>query len=285
MKPILKQASIINIISNVLLFIVKFVIGIMFSSISLLSDSINSFSDVIAAVFVYFSVKINGKAPDEEHQFGHTRAENIAGYTTGVLMIILSLTIIKISVEKIIFNETISYNILMLFAVYLTFFVKLFLYFYIKHILKKENSPALKANLQDHLNDIVIICGVFVAILMLKFGYPIVDAIMGILIALFVFKSGFDICKENICYLMGMSANKEFVEKIKNEAMKTNIIKGVNEIKTQYLGSKIQVEIHIELDSSLTLKKAHDIGCYVKNKIEKIHEIGNCFVHIDASED
>lgn len=283
MKEI-KRASIINIIANIFLFIIKFTVGLMFNAISLLSDAINSLSDIIAAIFIYFTVRINGKKADEEHPFGHTRAENIAGYTTGLLMIILALTIGKLSIEKFISKEVLIYSNLMLFAVIATLITKSSLYFYIKSILKNHKSPALKANMQDHLNDCLIIMGVFVAIIGIKYNIYWLDPIIGFLIAIYILKEGIEISLENIQYLMGKSASKETVKKIKLTALKIKQVKGIHDLRTQYLGTEIQVEIHIELDAKISLKQSHDIGKEVKIAIENLKEVNNCFVHIDVYE-
>jgi len=281
MKEI-KIASIVNIITNIFLLIIKFAIGFMFNSISILSDAINSFSDVVASIFIYFSVKINGKKPDKNHPFGHTRAENIAGYTTGILMIFLALTICKLAIEKLISKSVIEYNYLMLIVIIITLMTKSSLYIYIRSILKKHKSPALEANMQDHKNDCIIVIGVLIAIIGIKFGIYILDPLIGLIIALYVFIEGFKICKENVNYLMGRKASKKMLELIKKTALKIPNVKGTNDLLTQYLGTKIQVEIHIELDKNLSLKKSHDIGKEVKYAIEALEGINNCFVHIDV---
>lgn len=282
MIKIVKRASIINIVANVFLLVIKLVVGILFSSISILSDAVNSFSDIVAAIFIYFTVRINDLEADNKHQFGHSRAENIAGYTTGVLMLVLSIAIIKMSVDKIISGSIVEYNFLLMVVVGITFFVKGGLYFYIRGIIKTHNSPALKANMQDHLNDVLIIFGVFIAIVGVRFGYYLLDPIMGILIAIYIFKSGFEICRENVHFLMGVSADDKFSEKVKKIALKNEDVLGVNDIFTQYLGNKIQVEVHIELDESFDLKTAHDVGNMVKENILKLGDVIYCFVHIDV---
>lgn len=276
-----KTASIINIIANVFLFLIKFTIGLISGSISIISDAINSLSDIIAAIFIFVTVKINNEGNDNCHQFGHSRAENIAGYTTGILMILLAFTIAKVSVEKFISKEVIEYSVYMLLAVIITLLVKSSLFIYIKNIVKNYNSPALKANMQDHINDVYIILGVFIAILGIKYGVWWLDSVVGFVIAIYILISGIKISWENIGFLMGVSADEQMVKKIKKKALEIENVLGVNDIFTQYLGTKIQVEIHIEVDKNSSLKKAHDIGKKVKWEIESIEEINNCFVHID----
>lgn len=277
----IKTAAKVNIVANLLLLIVNLNIGLIYASISILAKALDSVFDVLTAVIIHYTIKIGNQKPDESHPFGHTRAESIAGYTIGILMILFSITLIKVSANKIFSNQIIEYSNIMLIAVIVTFIVKLSLYLYIKSILKHANSPALKANMQDHLNDIFVIIGVFIAILGIKFGYPLLDPIVGLFIAALIIKSGFEIVKENVNFLMGKSACKETIDKITKETLLILGVEGINKLKTQFLGNKIQVELHIDVDPNITIKKAQEISINVRNEIEKHHNINDCFVHVD----
>lgn len=281
MNKRVKVASVVNVVVNVFLFFIKVIVGVLFSSISILSDAINSLGDIFTAVIIHYTIRINNLEPDEQHQFGHTRAENIAGYTTGIIMIILAFTIVKVSVEKIIYHEVVVFNNLMLAVVFVTFVLKLGLYIYIKLILKKHNSPALKANAQDHLNDVFMVFGVFIAVLGIKFGYPILDPIIGLLISVMIFKSAIDIIKENLNHLMGVSASPKIIESIEKKALAFSEVLGINLIKSQYLGNKLQIELHIDVDPKTSLAKAHKISLDVREKIKECSDINSCFVHVD----
>lgn len=276
-----RVATIINMIVNVALVFLNLFIGLMFSSMSLISKGLESIYDVITAVIIHFTVKINGKQADDCHQFGHSRAESIAGYTIGVLMLIFGLKIAEVSFRKILNPEIIEFNNLLFVAVLVTLFVKLGLYFYMKNILKKYNSPALKANMQDHLNDILLLIGVFIAVIAIKYEYYIIDPIVGLLISFLIIKSGVVISLENMKYLMGASADKHTLDKIEKIALEISEVKIIKQIKSQYLGNKLQIEIHIGIDENFNIKKGHEIGNEVRDKILRHHNIASCFVHID----
>ncbi len=276
-----KNASILNILINIFLMFLNLFTGIIFSSISFISKGIESFQDVLTAVIIYFSIKLNNKEKDSVHQFGHTRAENIAGYSIGVIMILLGLEVVKTGIDKILNPQIMKFNFYLFIIVFIALFLKLFLYFYIKQILKINNSPALKANLQDHLNDILMYLGLFFAVLAIKFGYYLVDPIIAIIIGFLILKSGYNIVKENISYLMGTTADKKITNKIKKIAINIDEVLKINLCKTQYLGNKIQVEIHIALNSKIDLTKAHNIGNQVRDEIVNLDEVVSCFVHID----
>ncbi|MFW6273103.1 MAG: cation diffusion facilitator family transporter [bacterium] len=273
----------INIFVNFLLTLIKATVGIIFSSVSLISDAINSLGDVLTAVIIHFTVKINDLGPDENHQFGHSRAENIAGYTIGILMIILAIQIIKYSIEKFFSKEYATYSPIMIYVVLFSIITKLFLYLYTKTNIKNKNSPALEAIIKDHLNDILILFGILIGIIALKAGYPQLDIIFGLLISILILITGIKISYENIKHLMGIKPDLETLTKIKNKALEIKEVISVNKIFSQYLGNKIQTEIHIVLDKKTPLKKAHDIGNKVRNNIEELDEIIKCFVHINSN--
>ena len=278
----LKKASYLNIVANIFLFFLNLVVGFGFGALSFISKAVESIHDILTAIIIHFTIKINNMKPDDKHQFGHTRAENLAGYTIGIFMILLSFKLFEVSFKKILNPEVIAYSNIMFYVIFIAFFVKGFLYFYVKDTLKEHKSAALKANMQDHLNDLFMYAGIFIAIIAIKYGYYLVDPIVGFIIGILVLKSGYDIARENVNYLMGISANDDLTNRIKNIALSINGILGTNTIKTQYLGSRVQAEIHIELDSKLSLKKSHDIGKEVKFAIEKLRDIEDCFVHIDV---
>ena len=283
-KPI-KIASTINIIANTFLLIIKAVVGLMFGALSILSDAINSLGDIVAAILVYYSVRVNNKKADHNHEFGHTRAENIAGYTTGILMILLGLYVAKSAVEKLWLREIVEFNYLMFVVVGITLIVKLSLYIYIRKIVRKNNSPSLKANMQDHLNDVIIILGVLIAVLGIKYNIWWMDGVISLFIAAYILKEGIGITAENTEFLMGKRAEDEIIDDIKSKVLDISEVLNIQKVLTQYLGNKIQVEIHIEVNKNLSVIEGHDIGEDVKEKVEKLEDINNCFVHVDVYEE
>lgn len=282
MNTSIRSASLINIVLNFFIFIIIAIIGVLFSSLSMMSKALESFFDIITALVIYFTIKLNNKKADDDHQFGHTRAENIAGYTIGVLMIVLSLTLFYESCKSLINSENpFLFSPMLLYTTLFALAVKLFLYFYISHVLKSNNSPALKANKEDHLNDVYMFIALLLGFVGAYFGFYFLDALVSIFISLLIAKSGYVICRENIDFLMGKVADQEIIDCIEKKLQTIKEIKSVNRVKTQYLGTVIQVEVHIGLDKKLTLEKAHRISHTVQEKIEEINLVEHCFVHLE----
>ena len=282
MNKSIRSASLINIFLNVLIFVVITVIGFLFSSLSMISKALESFFDIVTALVIFFTIKLNNKKADDDHQFGHTRAENIAGYTIGVLMIVLSLTLFYESCKSLINSEnSFLFTPILLYTTFFALVIKLFLYIYISHVLKNNNSPALKANKEDHLNDVYMFIALLLGFVGAYFGFYFLDALVSIFISLLIAKSGYAICRENIDFLMGKVADQEIIDCIEKKLQAIKEIKSLNRVKTQYLGTVIQVEVHIGLDKKLTLEKAHRISHNVQEKIEEINLVEHCFVHLE----
>lgn len=277
-----KIASITNILGNLFLFIIKIVIGMIFSSMALISDAINSLSDMISSLIIHYSITIASKKPDKNHPFGHSRSEPIAALISGLIMWILAYQIIETGIGKIINKETINYSPLLIYVLIATIIIKFFMYMYSKHIFKMENSPAIEAASKDHINDIMISSIAILGITINEFADIYwFDTFAGFLIALWIIKTGYEILKTNIDYLMGRKPKDELVRKIKKEALQVKGVKGLNDVLAQHLGSLVQIEIHIEVDKKISLEKAHRISKRVKKRLEERKDINNAFVHID----
>ena len=277
-----KTAGLINLVCNILLFLIKISIGLMFFNLALISDAINSFLDVINAIAIMVTVKINNEPADYDHNFGHTRAESIAGYTTAILMFVLGFNITKEAISGLLSaSNTNNFNSVQFVPVIIALIIKFSLVFYIKKVIFNQNSPALEANLQDHKNDLLIILGVFLSIWFTAFGFGWADAIFSILIAIYIMISGYHIAKENIDHLMGKSAN----DKIKNEVNKIIVtfpqIIRLNQLKSQYLGNKIQVEVFIKINENISMTQAHHLSHSVQDAIENLEYVIHCGVHLD----
>lgn len=282
MNKQIHRASIINIVANFIILIIISFFGIFFSSLSMISKAIESFADILTAFVIHFTIKINNKKADEDHQFGHTRAENIAGYTIGVTMVLLSLTIMYESLVSLLLQkQTFVYSEVLLYVTIFALVIKIFLYFYMSYVLRSLKSPALQANKEDHLNDIYMFIGILFAYIGSLYGFYFLDLIVGLVIGLLILHSGISLCRENIDFLMGKVAEDSTIKIIKEKAYQIKEVNNINEIKTQYLGTMIQVEIHIALDKDMKLQKAHTISHKVQDAIESIEDVEHCFVHLE----
>ncbi len=281
MPKILKRAVNLTLVINILLFFIKAFAGIISNSIAVISDAINSLTDIIASIAILYSVNISLKKPDEEHQFGHHAAQPIAVFLVALFTAVVGINLIEESIIRITTPYKTDITAVVYIILIITIVTKLVLTRYQSYVGKVYKSPALKAGAVDSLNDVLASSLSIIGIVGVQLGFRYLDGIAGILIALFVFRSGYQIAKENIGYLMGKAASEELILEIANAALKIDGVLGLNELKSHYVGNKFHIEIHIDVDKNSSTKTSHDIGKEVQSAILKLPEINKVFVHID----
>jgi cation diffusion facilitator family transporter len=259
----------------------KITVGLYFNTLSLISDALNSLTDIIASSISWLSIKVSYKKPDANHQFGHSRSQQVAGLIVAMFIGIVGFEILIESIRRLMTGERGVSSQLTLIVVAVVAAVKLFLYFYTKSVYRASGSVALKANMVDHRNDILISIIVFIGLFAFNLGYYYADAIAGVLISFYIIYSGYEVGMENIGYIMGKAPAREFFDKIIRISSSISGVRGLNDIRAHMLGTQVQCEIHIYVDPRISIKKAHDIGNSVRHAVEDLPEVENAFIHID----
>lgn len=276
-----RQATIVLIICNIFLFVIKITAGIMSNSLAIISDAVNSLTDIIASVIIFFAVKTSSKQADEGHPFGHHRAEPIAGLIVAIFAGILGFEILHTSVFKLMETHVHKTGIPAIVTLMISIGMKLIMSTYFKKVSRSINSPALLASSIDSRNDVYISTTALVGVIFGLYGYPQMDDIAAILISFWIIYSGYKIGVQNIDYLMGRQPESSIMEEIKKKAGAVAGVMGIHDVRAHYVGNYIHVEIHITLDQSLTMTQAHDIGKNVQRAVESVESIHKAFVHID----
>lgn len=281
MSKKLETASFLSLAVNIILFFLKLVVGLISNSIAVISEALNSLSDIVSSFAIMYSVRVSLKKPDDDHQFGHAAAQPLAAFIIALFTCVLVIKLIEESIRRIISPSEVMIDAYVYFVLIITIISKFALTKYQSKIGKEHRSPALRAIAVDSMNDVLASSIAIIGIIGVQFGILILDSIAGIFIAFFIAKSGYEIARENIDYLMGRAADDHLIIEIANKALKIDGVQGLNELKTFYVGDKFHVEIHIDVDKQINTKESHDIGVKVQNEILKLEEISKAFVHID----
>jgi len=276
-----RNATIIQIICNTFLFTIKITAGIMSNSLAIISDAVNSLTDIISSVIIFFAVKTSSKQADEGHPFGHHRAEPIAGLIVAIFAGILGFEILHTSVFKLMETHVHKIGIPAIVTLLISIGMKLIMSRYFKKVSRKINSPALLASSIDSRNDVYISATALVGVICGLYGYTQMDDVAAILISFWIIYSGYKIGVQNIDYLMGRQPESGIMEEIKRKAGAVLGVIGIHDVRAHYVGNYIHVEIHVSLDQRLTMTQAHDIGKNVQRAVEAIESIHKAFVHID----
>lgn len=275
-----RSASKIGVLSNIFLFIIKAYFGILSGSLALISDAINSFTDILSSTGIYLAVKEGEKRKDFDHPYGHYAAEPISAFVVSILTAILAFEILRSALEGIFSPRELNVTMVTITVVLLAIIIKSAMYFYFKKLEKRDKGQAVKAYIIDSLNDVLTSSVVLIGVFGAYSGYTILDDAAAIVIALYLFKNAFDLGKKNVNFLMGGSPKSEILKKIKTRALKNKKVKQA-ELNAHYFGDTLHVELIIRVDKKFTLSKAHDIGEEVGRDVKKIKEISHVYVHVE----
>lgn len=277
----LQRATTYSILVNLLLFVLKSVVGIISNSIAVISEAVNSLTDIISSLGIKYAVKLSAQKPDLKHQYGHTAAQPIAAFIVAVFAFVVGINIVEESIKRIIHPQEIAIHWFIYIVLGATILIKIILSRYQKSIGKKFNSPAINAAGVDSLNDVLASAIALIGVVCVSLGLRFIDGVAGILVAMFIFKTGFEVARENIDYLMARSADDKLIIEIANKAMKIMGVEGFNDLRSHYIGDKLHIEIHIEVKKDISTELSHNIGKKVKYAIEEMDEVQHVFVHID----
>ncbi len=280
-NTVASRATIVNILGNLFLFILKIWFALFSGSIALLSDAFNSLTDLASSVAIYISVRISSKEADEGHPFGHSRAEPVAGIIVAVFAGILGIEIVRSSAQRLAHGGWVEVNTYVLLIPVITAVTKIAMAIYFKSVGKRVNSPAIAASSVDSLCDVGVAAAALIGLVGYKFGLHILDPLAGLFISVWIIYTGYKIGMDNIDYLMGKAPGPALTDDIRQAALNVEGVKGVNTIRAHYVGAYIHVEIHVEVPKYLSTFDSHDIGAAVEYAIQDIKAIDKAFVHLD----
>lgn len=280
------KVSIISIILNCLLTLIKFISGVISKSSAMISDSVHSLSDVLSTFVVIIGVKISNKKADSDHPYGHERIECVSAIIlSGMLFIIGAL--IGINGIKNVTNSSnlVMPGVLALIASIISIISKEAMYQYTIRVSKKINSAALKADAWHHRSDALSSIGSFIGILGSRLGFKIFDPLASVIISLCIIKVSIDIFKDAIDKMVDKSCDKEVIDKVISVIEKNESVKNIDDIKTRQFGNKAYVDVEISVDENLLLKDAHKIAEEIHDSVEnEINIVKHCMVHVNPYE-
>lgn len=280
------KVSIISIILNCLLTLIKFISGVISKSSAMISDSVHSLSDVLSTFVVIIGVKIANKKADSDHPYGHERIECVSAIIlSGMLFIIGAL--IGINGIKNVTNSSnlVIPGVLALIASIISIISKEAMYQYTIRVSKKINSAALKADAWHHRSDALSSIGSFIGILGSRLGFKIFDPLASVIISLCIIKVSIDIFKDAIDKMVDKSCDKEVIDKVISVIEKNESVKNIDDIKTRQFGNKAYVDVEISVDENLLLKDAHKVAEEIHDSVEnEINIVKHCMVHVNPYE-
>lgn len=274
-------ASAFGVVTNVFLFIVKLVFGLIAGSISIIADSINNLSDTGNSFVSLIGFKISSKPADKEHPFGHQRLEYLAGLIISIVIVVLGVNLFVQSVTRIIANETSVYSLWTFIILGVAILLKIYQSFFNYRIGKLIGSITLKATAVDSLMDVFATTAVLASALVSHFFGWNIDGYMGILVSIVVSYSGIKMIKETIDPLIGKAADKELVHKVIKDIMSFDGVLGVHDLRAHSYGpTKMFMSIHVEVDCKVDIVCSHGVIDKIETLVKDKYDI-DLVIHMD----
>lgn len=278
----IKTVSVIGVIANIFLLVIKGVIGFISGSQAMIADSLNSAGDIFASFMSYIGAKLALKPKDKDHPYGHGKAEYIFSFIISISMILASIFMVKTSLESIVYKKKVVFSYTLLIICVVTIFIKAILYIYTKKKYKETNSILVKASMEDHRNDIFVTLGTLIGVISSYYGIYIVDALVGILISIWIIYVGIKLLRDSYVVLMDTSLEEKVYEEIIKQVENEENILHVDDILSKPVGNKYIIILKISMDGDMKLEKAHNIGGKIKEDlINKYDFITDVITHIN----
>lgn len=277
-------SSIVGIVCNILLFVLKYIMGTLSNSIAVVSDAFNNLSDSASCIVTLLGYKIAAKPADKDHPFGHGRMEYLTSLVIAAVILVMGIELFKDSFSKILHPEEVKFRVVVLISLLLSVAVKLWMSGFNTALGKKINSSVMLATAKDSRNDVIATSATIVALVCSTVtDYPI-DGLMGIVVSVFILKAGYEIIKDTVDELLGKPADPEITRQIRELVCCDERIIGVHDMIIHNYGPGNMIgSCHAEVKSSEDFISAHDLIDRIEHDIHKQLKIAMT-IHMDPIE-
>ena len=264
------------IVVNIVLALLKIISGNIFKSVSLISDGLNSLSDLITNILVIIGLKVGENPEDKEHPFGHGKIESVFSVIIGTFIMITAFDIIKENTTGLfqLKGKVITSPVPVIITV-IVIIIKVFQLIFMKNNTKDYRGALINSLLEDYKADIVISISVLAGILLSKIN-PVFDVFVGISVAIYIMYSGYNLIKDNALILLD-SQDEELLENVRKDLSEFDEIENAHDFRMTTSGKNIYLFIDVRMDKSLTIDEAHEItnkiSKFIKHKYKNIKRV------------
>ena len=276
-----KKAGILGMAGNVFLLVIKASIGFICNSQAMIADSFNSAGDIFASLMTFIGNRIASVPNDDDHNFGHGKAEYIFSMFISIAMILVATKLLFNSITSLISNEQLSFSWFLVLVCFVTIITKLWLYLYTSSVNKKHPSILLQANMKDHRNDCIITTFTLISVILSLLNIYWFDGVVGIGISIWICYTGITIFTESYNVLMDISIDDKTKNLILEIAHSYKKIQDVKDIVSTPVGDKYLVFITIGLDGNMSTFESHSLADNLEKSVTKLDNIYKTVVHVE----
>ena len=284
---IIKKVSFVGIFGNIVLTAFKLFAGIFGKSGAMVSDAVHSLSDVFATLIAFIGVKISKQDADKQHPYGHERMECVASLILGLILLVTGLGIGKVGLSNIFSGNYENLAIpgtIALVAAVVSIVTKEGMYWYTRHYAKILNSPAFMADALHHRSDAFSSIGSLIGIAGAMLGFPVLDSAASVVICIFILKVSYDILKGALANMLDTSCGDEYEKKLKDYVSAQDDVVRVDVLRSRMFGSKIYIDLEIEVDGDKSLRESHAVAERVHSSVERnFTDIKHIMIHVNPA--
>ncbi|MFT5425512.1 MAG: ferrous-iron efflux pump FieF [Gammaproteobacteria bacterium] len=279
---LMRWATYASVAVAFILIIIKMMAYVFTGSVAILSSLIDSFLDLIASAINLFAVKHALVPADDDHRYGHGKAEAIAGLAQAAFITGSSVFLIFEAINRFYHQQPVENGMVGIGVMLVTITLTAVLVKFQRYVVKESGSIAITADSLHYVGDLLLNSSVIVAlILSIYFDWPIADPIFALLIAAFILNSAWQIGKQSLAQLMDQELPDDVREQIKAIALQHSEVLNLHELRTRSSGRQYFIQLHLEMDGELKLKEVHKIAHQVEIEICKEFPNAEVIIHQD----
>lgn len=279
-----EKGAIISIIAYIGLTAIKMMIGYMSNSEALKADGLNNATDIIASIAVLIGLRLAQRPADQDHTYGHWKAETVASLVASFIMMVVGLQVLYGAITSVFEGKSESPDIIAAWTGIFCAAVMYLVYRYNKRLALKIKSQAVMAAAKDNISDAWVSIGIVVGIIGSQFGLPWLDPLTAVAVGILICKTAWDIFREATHHLTD-GFDEELIKEYRSTIANVDGVEAVKDLRARNYGNNAVVDVVILVRSDLDLQKAHDISTNVEDELLKEHEVYTVHVHVEPDSD
>ncbi len=278
---LLRSVTLASTLTALTLISVKLVTWLWTGSVSILASLVDSVMDAIASLINLGAVRYSLVPADAEHRFGHGKAESLAGLAQAAFIAGSALFLVLHAVDRILHPAPVQHTAAGIAVILFSIVLTLALLAFQRHVIRRTGSVAIRADALHYATDLLSGIGVIAALLLAHVGFPVFDPVLAIAIAGYILYGAWRIGRDALDHLMDRELDDEFRERIRRLALEHGEVRGIHELRTRQAGQVSFIQLHLEMEPTLTLAEAHAIADQVEAEIRSALPGSDVIIHQD----
>ncbi|MGX6978649.1 cation diffusion facilitator family transporter [Vagococcus elongatus] len=278
-----EKGALVSIGAYLVIAVCKLAVGYIANSSALLADGLNNTTDIVASSAVYIGLRLARQPADDDHRYGHWKAESLASLLTSMIMLLVGGQVFISAIKNLFKSHTVSPGPLAAYTGLASAIIMFAVYWYNHKLAKQVNSHALEAAAKDNFSDALTSIGTAIAVFAASFDLIWLDKITAIIIGLIIIKTGLDIFKES-SFSLSDGFSTEALTKYKEEVAKIEGVVSVKSLRARSYGANIFLDITVLMSPSMTVQESHNITEQIEQMLSKKFHVFDVDVHVEPAQ-